>query len=504
MSTTDRRVIVFGADGLRPDLIDADLMPNLVKLAADGVLFTDHHAAYPSHTRVNSSTFSTGTTPGRHGIVANTMLVPDATPDHIIDTGNYEHLDALRSHDARGTQMVDSLSDVLDRNGFRMAVAGTGSSGSNVLWSYGNRGRLVNPNHAFGIADLYDLREKLGPVPAKTIPDTEQARYATRAVTDLFLHDETIKVITLWLAEPDSSLHYRGLGSPESKQAMRVVDECLGMLLDDLDSRGIRDQVDVLFLSDHGHSTVQSHNTLREYLIAARKDLGDHLPQLATASDFIYTLPGTAEPTVEQLAPLVEWLQAQPWADVVLGGLEGTETLPGVLKLADLWNGQINDRRPLLAVSPTWSDEINEFGVPGRVSALTTQTALKSSHGSLSPYEMHATFIAKGPSFRERLVSDLPTGATDIMPTILSILGLEAPGVLDGRVVHEALSGSGGPVAEREDSLLEATAPTSANRSVRIHRVGNTTYVHGSAQGGTYAVASNAAETVGNAVAVRG
>src|SRR5690606_22164560 len=108
MPQNNRRVLVFGADGLRPDQIDPAVMPNLRALADGGVRFADHHAAYPSHTRVNGSTFSTGRSPGQHGIVANTMLVPNARPDHIIDTGSYEHLDALGASDPRGTQLVES------------------------------------------------------------------------------------------------------------------------------------------------------------------------------------------------------------------------------------------------------------------------------------------------------------------------------------------------------------------------------------------------------------
>ncbi|MEZ4497916.1 MAG: alkaline phosphatase family protein, partial [Thermomicrobiales bacterium] len=62
--SAQRRVFVIGADGLRPDQIDAETMPNLAKLIAQGVRFTDHHSVYPTHTRVVASSFSTGRTPG--------------------------------------------------------------------------------------------------------------------------------------------------------------------------------------------------------------------------------------------------------------------------------------------------------------------------------------------------------------------------------------------------------------------------------------------------------
>jgi hypothetical protein len=478
-TAANRRVLIIGADGLRPDLYDPKLMPNVASLERRGVRFTDHHASYPSHTRVNMSSLATGTTPGRHGIVANTMLVPDATDDHIIDTANYQHLDSLDAA-GPGSLLTRSMSDVLVDHGQRVAVAGTGSSGSNVLWTFHDRGRIVNPGSAFGIADLYDLREKLGEVPEPAVPLIERNRYATRAVTELYLDDSRNRVIVLWLAEPDASLHRFGLGSPESHEAMRNVDACVGAILDALDARGERDQVDVLFLSDHGHSTVRSHNTLREYLSQAHREIGTSLPELVTASDYIYARPGAPDPSASALVPLIEWLHAQPWVDLVFSGLDGADPALGVLPLAPLWNGAMTTRRPLLAVSPAWSHEENAFGVSGTVAALTTQAALKSSHGSASPYDMHAFMVASGPSFTEGAVSAIPTGAVDIAPTVLALLGMPAPAPMDGRVLHEAFADNREEPPSTVDDILEAGLPGAAARRLLIHRVGTTSYVHGS------------------------
>jgi arylsulfatase A-like enzyme len=476
--TTDshrRRVLIIGADGLRPDLFDRNLMPNVTNLAETGVRFIDHHAAYPSHTRVNMSTLATGTWPGRHGIVANTMLIPGATPDHVIDTSSYEHLDALDAHSGGKMLRVPSLGEILNANDARLAVAGTGSAGSNLLWTRNDRSRLVNPGTAFGIADLYDLREKLDEIPPTTIPHIARLDYATRAVTDLFLDDARNRVIVLWFAEPDSSLHHRGLGSPESIGSLKAIDELIVKILEALDRKGLRDQFDIFFMSDHGHSTVRAHKTLREYLLQASRELD--LPPLATASDFVYAKPGSPKPTAEQLGILVGWLYAQPWTDILFT----RDELPGTLPLSVLWAGELNERAPLLAVSPTWSDEKNEHGVPGIVSSLTTQSALKSSHGSLSPFDMHATLVANGPSFKSGLVSSIPTGAVDLMPTVLTLLGIDLPSPIDGRVLTEALTGKNEVAPEARDEIV--TPKVAVSREVqprlRIHRVGNTTYVHG-------------------------
>ena len=60
---------------------------------------------------------------------------------------------------------------------------------------------------------------------------------------------------------------------------------------------------------------------------------------------------------------------------------------------------------------------------------------------------MHNTLIAAGPDFRRGIVDPLPTGNTDLAPTILWILGVKPPKTMDGRVLHEALV-NGGPSAK--------------------------------------------------------
>jgi arylsulfatase A-like enzyme len=478
-----RRVLIIGADGLRPDLLDLQLMPNVAALAAGGVRGLDHHAVYPTHTRVNISALATGTFPGRHGIVANTMLVPNATEDHIIDTGSYQHINALEEASGGHALLVPSLGDLLAARGERVAVAGTSSAGAAMLWTHRHLSRMVNTNSTYGIADLYDLRDKLGEVPPKEkgAPQLAGQLYATSAVTELYLSDPRNRVIVLWMNEPDTSFHYAGLGSPESIEALRMVDRCVGEVIAALEKRGLRDQFDIFFISDHGHSTVEAHNTLREYLQQAQREIGRELPPLATASDYIYARPGTSEPTTEQLAPLVEWLLAQPWAGVVLGGTEELAALPGVLPLAALWNGALNPRRPLLAVSPRWEDNANEFGIVGSVKSLTTQSALRSSHGSLSPYDHHAVLIANGPSFRSGAVSTLPTGAVDLLPTVLTLLGLPLHSPLDGRVLWELFERpQGDVVSESQDVTLEAAKGSGGK--VLLHKVGPSTYVHGALQ----------------------
>lgn len=494
-ASSQRRLLIIGADGLRPDLLDSRTMPTVVKLAADGVRCWDHHAVYPTHTRVNISALASGSTPGRHGVVANTMLVANATDDHIIDTSNYQHLNALEAASNGAAVLVPTLGDILAARGERLAVAATSSAGASMLWTHRHLSRMVNANSAFGIADLYDLREKLGEIPEKESgAQIARQAYVTDAVIRLYLDDPLNRAIVLWFNEPDSSQHYFGLGSPEAIAAMNGVDNCVATLLDALDQRGIRDQFDLFFISDHGHSTVRAHNTLRGYLAEAFAEIGYRLP-LVTASDYIYVEPGATPPTAREVAPLVDWLVAQPWAGVVMAGHPALERLPGVIPLNALWNQQQSDRTPLLAVSPRWSNATNEYGVPGEVMSLTTQAALRSSHGSASPFDLHAVLIANGPDFQQGYNSHLPTGAIDLLPTAAALLGFAPPATVDGRVLWEIFQRPAGEPGEGYRETVEPLVPNQGAAhpaQVAIHHVGTTTYVHGALQENAFFTISGA------------
>jgi arylsulfatase A-like enzyme len=95
---------------------------------------------------------------------------------------------------------------------------------------------------------------------------------------------------------------------------------------------------------------------------------------------------------------------------------------------------------------------------------------------------MHNILIASGPDFRGREVDELPTGNTDLAPTILRILGIKPPQKMDGRILSEAMV-NGDPVTARlkpETKTTEAIKdlPTGMWRqSLKISRVGSTIYL---------------------------
>src|SRR5512132_4306070 len=82
-----RTHLVIVVDGLRPDFVTPEVMPRLVRLGQRGVVFRSHHAAFPTVTRVNASSFVTGTYPETHGLLGNTIYIPKANATKGLDTG---------------------------------------------------------------------------------------------------------------------------------------------------------------------------------------------------------------------------------------------------------------------------------------------------------------------------------------------------------------------------------------------------------------------------------
>ena len=84
-----------------------------------------------------------------------------------------------------------------------------------------------------------------------------------------------------------------------------------------------------------------------------------------------------------------------------------------------------------------------------------------AGHGSVSPFDVHATLIAVGPDFRQGLVSELPTANVDLAPTLLHLLGLDAPRTMQGRALVEALRDGPSPTSVRVESTVHTSESAS-------------------------------------------
>ena len=101
LATDSTRTLIIFFDGLRPDYITPALMPNLYRFSLHASQGMSHHSIYPTVTRVNATSYSTGCYPMKHGILGNTIYCPELRNGKIYNTGNVSDLieaDSLLDH----------------------------------------------------------------------------------------------------------------------------------------------------------------------------------------------------------------------------------------------------------------------------------------------------------------------------------------------------------------------------------------------------------------------
>ncbi|MBL8851706.1 MAG: alkaline phosphatase family protein, partial [Planctomycetaceae bacterium] len=120
-SPADCLIVIF--DGLRPEYITPELMPHLHALAERGAVGLEHHAVYPTVTRVNATSLATGTYPAVHGMLYNEIYLPDILPDTNIDTADAAVLMQVEERSNGQLLTAPSLGELLDGAGKRIFVA---------------------------------------------------------------------------------------------------------------------------------------------------------------------------------------------------------------------------------------------------------------------------------------------------------------------------------------------------------------------------------------------
>src|SRR5258708_25362850 len=151
-SADKKTLIVLVVDGLRPDSIEPIVMPNLSRLKQEGVWFENAHSVFPTVTRVNAASISTGDGPSAHGIVSNTMWV-EGVSSKPFNTADYQNLVKLAEISGGRTLALKTLGESLAGAGLNFVAIGSGSTGSTYLLNpqaSAGTGALINPDFEEG------------------------------------------------------------------------------------------------------------------------------------------------------------------------------------------------------------------------------------------------------------------------------------------------------------------------------------------------------------------
>ncbi len=494
MPAGTRFVIVFVVDGLRPDGIAPEDTPTLFRLRAEGVDFTDGHAVFPTVTRVNAASLSTGTQPGTHGIVGNRMYVPAVDPQRAFDTGNYRNLAELDQATGGRLLLAPTLAERLQERGLRLAGVSSGSTGSAFLLNPkapSGVGVLVNGYLDPGKTVAYPpevseaILAKFGPAPAK---EPGAARFdasvawTQRVLREYVLPELRPSVVLNWLTEPDHSQDHVGVGSSAAREAIRNDDREIAAVLATVDDLDLAPSTDVLVVSDHGFTTNTAGVDVARFLVdsglKASPDSGDVVLASSGQAVALYVEGHDGE----RIARLARFVRSQEWGGVVFtagraagdprGAVEGTFSL-------ELIHAASRERGPDLILTFPWSPRPNAFGVPGTDLANVSGggTPYVSDHGSMSPWNVRSTLFAWGAGFKKRATVPTPAGNVDVTPTILALLGLTEADGLDGRVLAEALEGGPDPEEVAVDTRVHTVEAGGYRAALQLSDVDGRRYV---------------------------
>lgn len=481
--------LILGLDGLRADMVTPDTTPHLLRLAAQGVHFRQHHATFPTATRVNIASLVTGAHSGTHGIVNNAIFEPAVAADTWVDLGRYDVVEAADTYYQGGLLSTPSLGEILAQHGDTMMAASAGTTGSNRLMHHKVKTLGGIGFSAHGIPACYPLgaaeaiTARFGPAPEAGTPDTARLRYVTDVFLDYLFPTHQPRVTILWYSDPDKTFHYRGIGSSEARESIRAADALLGCIMEWMQHPARQGRINLLVLSDHGHVTVRHkvavHEALTLYGLPAGRGTynGKQIAVLPSLAGAVHVQHHDTD-TVQRIA---RWMQEQPWCGSLFtqGKNDVEGIVPGTFARSLVCNE--HPRTGDIVYIMRTDDECDQNGIVGGCYDDSGLPLGGSTHGGLSPYELQNVLVAYGPAFQEGKINLLPSGTIDVMPTLLYLMGYPIPPRVDGRVLFEALAEShGASEAEAESRAYSTTAATPVGvycQHLETTRVGNTVYL---------------------------
>ncbi len=446
--------IVLCWDGLRPDFVYPELTPNLCELMERGVTFTKHHAVFPSETRVNASSVSTGCYPGTHGVVGNSIYVPEVNRDVALNTGNHEDLQAIGR--VQRLLSVPTLAETLKQNNKTYAIFSSGSPGSSWVQCAPLEGDMVNVRGVVHPLSLSThLENTYGAFPPDTVPATSRNDLVIQMMVEV-IEQRAYDVVFGWLCDPDLTQHKVGLGAELALQAIRENDIRLGKLL------SVVNGIDIMVCSDHGFSSLADPFDYTSEFQSA----GFDTKKMVWTGNGIVLRDGYKA----KCADVVNFLSTLSWVGPIFTKGNGTMGhIPGTFSFEVANLNHV--RTPDIMFSRQWSPQKNEFGIPGFVFGAKGV----ASHGSCSPYDLHNVLIAKGPSFKIGEAFGNSSGVVDIAPTILHLVLGKLPTQMDGRVLTESLIG--GKSVQREETRVWESKIGSRSQYMQISQVNETRYI---------------------------
>ncbi|MHA6689866.1 alkaline phosphatase family protein [Devosia sp. A449] len=469
---SDSRFVVLVLDGLRPDLVTPQAMPNLAAFRDRGASLKLSKAQFPTQTRVNKTSFSSGTTPKYHGVHFNKIFDASLLDDQCIDLGSHADV-ALADSQGRlitATTVGRALADA----GRQFAMVHCGMSGAPWLLNY--RGNEIGQEHlsmagySHSTAKMAQLvYDGMGDLPSPKGINFARSRFAFEAFKNVIYPVLQPQIGLIWSDEPDKSLHVDGLRGPVSRAALMHVDTLVGDVVSWWQKRAERDGLNLIVISDHGHVEQIGGYKIDDLLKEAGLPVTTDPKQkgallLPFGSGGVYL----RDQSSQVLADIVDVMQGSDWAgNLFTNDLDGVNGIvPGTFSKA------------LASIDHARSPDLH-FTLRRQEAELPThpygrcfeREGSGSTHGGLHNEELTNLCFACGPDFKSTYSSETAGGIVDIVPTMLHVLGIDKPQSMMGRALGDMLVGGTEPQDARAEIQQFSVGAGSYQQSLSLRRL---------------------------------
>jgi predicted AlkP superfamily pyrophosphatase or phosphodiesterase len=422
-----RHVVIISLDGFPSWALDDRYLPvpTLRRLAAQGALAKAMRPVNPSVTWPNHTSFVTGVTPAKHGVLFNGLLVRDS--------GVPPRVEPWR--DKAEMVRTKTLYDLAHERGLTTAEVDWVAiqNAPTVTWAFPER-----PDPKGQIA-----REL---VKAGVIAETDLENFHTRNIvwrdhiwTEAARHilrQHRPNLMLYHLLNLDSTHHRYGPRSHAAITSMAQLDSAVASILAAIEQAGLTSQTAVFVVADHGFKLVKRQIRLNAALLRAGL-LAVKDGKVVQSQAYVVPEGGTALVYVTVPDPSGQILSR---ARAAIAEVEGIETIvaPTDYGRYGLPQPADNNQMGALFVIPKDGYAFN--------AAVSEPVVVDAAEGSLGAHgyvssdpELSALFIASGAGIA-RGVSLGTIENVDVAPTVARLLGLSLADT-DGRVLSEMLVG---------------------------------------------------------------
>ena len=428
--TGERRLLIISIDGLKWETIQTQWprLPTLGALAADGV----HGSAttiFPSMTWPSHTSIITGSLPRRHGVLGNRIW--DHRKRQVLHASNIPKEELIR---------VPTLYDV---------AAQAGLSTAGIMWPATRDASTLPVNLVEAYSqkkfEKYSSPGLLAELARQGLPSDRLGYYNKKSafffdsyIRDAALHTlakDAPRLMLVHFLAVDTVSHSRGPESREVLWTLELVDRYVADILKRYESLGIRDQTDVMIVSDHGFMQIDrkldADRLLHEAGLIRKLKKLDKGPVRTVFNGhalYIYVLDRKkVRSTIKEVIKIFRPFKGQELKRIIK---------PRQFHNYGLATAKEHPHAPDLILLSAPNALFQKVKGKGKKLRGPSNSGM---HGYLPDHPaMKTTFIAAGPSIKQRR-EPLDIRNIDIAPTAAAILGITFPEPIDGVVMHEVL-----------------------------------------------------------------